>query len=714
MSGQEIILNFKNTYVQRKGLFYALLLVSFSLLIWAISLCWMPGTAATLIIIFSWLAGCCFLFRAFQKIRATSLHSISRHLNRTEAKLEESSHLVLKPADQLNPLEKLQISRITPALVALNAREAIPVSYRPAFVIFAISVLLSALLLIIPRANLAQSEAPTIAALPEKQMQAIRQIIPEVKSITIQVTPPAYTRRMAYSVKSPSFKVEAGARLTWRIQTAGTIQKLQLSVQEKKSLNFRAVADQPDTYEIVFRATTSFIYSLDLNGKKSDFYAVEVLPDQAPTITITQPKQYSEIAFGQPQQVTVLATLGDDYGLKKATLLATVAKGSGESVKFTEKTFPLTLHPTNAAGKWKVRQKLDLKALGITYGDELYFFLQAQDNHRNTARSETYLIQLEDTTVVTDGTDLSLPLSMVPAYFRSQRQLIIDTEKLLQEKSKLNPAAFRERSNELAGEQKILRLRYGKFLGEEASTTIGPNGEHHADDGHDHSNTPETQNAAEKLVDPYLHKHDTEEDATFFEPQVKAQLKAALSQMWEAELQLRLSQPAAALPYEYKALRLLKEVQQKSRAYVRKMGFNPPVIKEQEKRLSGELDKIATLTSHDERKEKQNYPAIRQALIWLGQQRAGYPAINPDVLVLQRAGQELARVAANKPGQYLKALQHLRQLIRETQSGKSLCASCLAAVTGVLEQVLPMPLPAPATQNSYRHALANKYFQRLK
>ncbi|KAA5539828.1 DUF4175 family protein [Adhaeribacter rhizoryzae] len=718
MSGQEIILNLKKDYVQRKGLFYLLLLFSFSLLFGSVYLRWTVGTAATCIISGFWLIGCMLLYREFQKVKETSLHSISRYLNRTETKLEESSHLVLQPTDKLNPLEKLQVNRITPTLSTLNAREAIPVSYRPALIIFGSSVLLSALMLFLPGPKVAQPEVSIKAPFSQKQLQAIQQVVPEIKEITIQVTPPAYTRRAPYSVQNPSFKAEAGARLTWRIQTAGEIKDIRLSVQEKKNLNFRKVANAPHTYEATFTPATSFIYTLDLNGKKSDFYAVEIIPDQAPSITITQPKQYTQLTFGQPQQVTVLATLSDDYGLHKATLTATVAKGSGESVKFSEKTFPLILQPAGTTGKWTVRQKLDLKAMGMTYADELYFFLQAQDNHRNSARSETYLVQLEDTTVITAGADVSLPLSVVPAYFRSQRQLIIDTEKLLQEKNKLSPEAFRERSNDLAGEQKILRLRYGKFLGEESSTTIGPNGkepeEHSADDGHDHTSTPETQNSAAELLDPYLHKHDTEEDATFFEPQVKAQLKAALSQMWEAELQLRLSLPAKALPFEYKALRLLKEVQQKSRVYVRKMGFDPPLIIEKEKRLSGELDKIAAPTNQAEQKEKQNYPAIRQALLWLGQQTPGQPATTPDALVLQRGGQELARVAANKPGQYLKGLQDLRQLIRETQAGKSLCSSCLSSVTGVMERVLPAPLPAPAAPTRYRHALAEQYFKRLK
>jgi hypothetical protein len=66
----------------------------------------------------------------------------------------------------------------------------------------------------------------------------------------------------------------------------------------------------------------------------------------------------------------------------------------------------------------------------------------------------------------------------------------------------------------------------------------------------------------------------------------------ALEQMWQSELHLRLYEPEKALPFENKALAYLKEAQQKARVYVKKTGFDPPPIKEKEKRLTGELTKF--------------------------------------------------------------------------------------------------------------------------
>src|SRR6202000_3055378 len=89
----------------------------------------------------------------------------------------------------------------------------------------------------------------------------------------------------------------------------------------------------------------------------------------------------------------------------------------------------------------------------------------------------------------------------------------------------------------------------------------------------------------------YTDKHDNAEDATYFEPGVKAQLKATLNEMWNAELRLRTYKPREALPYCYKALRLLKYLQQQSRAFVAKTGVRVMPLNP-DKRLTGELASI--------------------------------------------------------------------------------------------------------------------------
>ncbi|UOQ75603.1 hypothetical protein MUN84_13000 [Hymenobacter sp. 5516J-16] len=223
--------------------------------------------------------------------------------------------------------------------------------------------------------------------------------------------------------------------------------------------------------------------------------------------------------------MAVRAQLQDDYGLTRARLVATIAQGQGEAVKFREVATDLSAALRGQPASVSVQHLLRLPALGLTYGDEVYFYLQAWDTHQQLTRSDTYLVQWEDTTVQESALDVSLGVNAKPAYFRSQRQIIIDTEKLLAEQASLPAPTLLERANGIGFDQKILRMRYGKFLGEEADENIGgatrppvadePAEEpglgsvvaedhteaapaatpkltdgHSADDGHDHGHTP--------------------------------------------------------------------------------------------------------------------------------------------------------------------------------------------------------------------------------
>src|SRR5690606_29251277 len=229
---------------------------------------------------------------------------------------------------------------------------------------------------------------------------------------------------------------------------------------------------------------------------------------------------------------------------------------------------------------------LDPKKLGMEPGDELYFYVEAFDNRmpeRNSARTETYFIEIIDTAELILSVEGGLGVDLMPEYFRSQRQIIIDSEKLLTERNKISVSEFNRRSNELGYDQKVLRLRYGQFLGEEFENAIGSSDvpDHdHPDQGTDHEQSDDedpvaqfrhdhdTDNEHNLVPDPqhrhddeedesedpwqaYKHMHDDPEEATFFTQSIRTKLKAALTEMCGAELHLRLVDPANSLPYQY-------------------------------------------------------------------------------------------------------------------------------------------------------------------
>ncbi|WP_165864960.1 DUF4175 family protein [Rufibacter latericius] len=729
-SSSPVLRQVRAQYLQKKAWLFALqaLGVLLPVAVWAYR-DWggVGGGTAAAILAFLILGLQAMRWREFQK--RTDLPKVARHLNRKYPPLEESTELLLQPEEELPLLAKLQRHRIATILDQISPKEASNVPFRNGWILLGLGLLIAVGLCFLP--DFTKTSGKTIhpssgtSTDVNEPVAKPKAILPAIEQMNIRVSAPAYTRKAPYAVTTPSFKVEIGSKVTWTVQTNQALSFLQLVLSNQKPIPLRAVASQRNTYTAAFTVTQSTLYHLRLNGQASDFYSIEVIPDEAPSVTIQKPKQYTEILFGEPQRVTVQATLRDDYGLQSAELIATVAKGEGEAVKFREQRIPLKLSFNGQPRQLQLNQTLNLKALGMTYGDELYFYLQARDNHRGYTRTEAFLVEIEDTTVVETMDDLSLGVNPNPEYFRSQRQIIIDTEKLIQEQRGLTQTVFQERSNNIGVDQKLLRLRYGKFLGEEFESNIGaaalPEGlgeGHTADDGHDHGTQKEGsehENKMGELLDPYLHKHDQEEAATFFEPAIKSQLKGALAQMWEAELRLRTARPKEALPFEYKALRMLKEVQQKSRVYVKKSGFEPPPLKEPEKRLTGDLSKVQAYQAQRKEKPAETLLASRKALQRVAQLRQGTKPASTDAALLERAGQELGQAAVREPGQYLRALQDARQLTQDIRAGKPLCQDCLSRVEAALHRFLPVSAKSAQKpiSSGVPRKLAQDYFNRL-
>ena len=672
--------------------------------------------------------------------------AVARQLDRLFPELEDSAGLLLHDAAQLPFLGQLQQQRVGGRLDKLTATQAplLPVFFKNSLLISGLLLIGGAVAWWLP-ARQPAAVAPAAVALrftPDAG-RPVPVAAPRITKVELLVTPPAYTRRAAFVPATASFQCPQGSRVRWLVRVnkaAGAAPVLELGSQK---LALRPVAGQPTQFVAEQVLNASALYRLRFAGQTSDDYAIDVRPDQLPTIRIQTPKPYTLIAaIGTRPEVPIRATLRDDYGLTRAELVITVAQGQGEAVKFTEVRRDLSAALGGQPGEATVGSLLNLPKLGLTYGDELYFYLQAHDNNGHAARSDAFLVQWQDTAAATSALDVGLGVNTAPAYFRSQRQVIIDTEKLIAEKPRLTAAEFTNRANALGFDQQSLRLRYGKFLGEEAEKGLGvtagpptadepasptadaptadapaPTPPAEADDDHDHHpEAPAGRNASQTaatdaLMDPYIHKHDDAETADFLEPAVKAKLHAVLDEMWAAELRLRTGQPAAARPYEYRALRLLKQVQQQTRAYVKKAGLTPTPLPEATLRLTGELKGAAAPQLRETVAAPASQPTVRAALRWLATQH-GQPARPTDAAALEQAGAALAQAASQKPGLYLPALRAIRQLATDARAGRVPCATCLAPAQRALTDLLPAPVPtaAPAATPD---RLARRYFQEL-
>ncbi len=562
---------------------------------------------------------------------------------------------------------------------------------------------------------------------------------------------PNYTQKANRRLDNPNIKALQGSRISWKLFFEGPVDQVIFEWGEqdiplqRKAGSFQLEREVQNSGFYSFR----FIDSLG-RSQVSDLYAFEALEDQVPEIEVSGIDQYTYFEPGQKGSIRFSTRITDDWGLGATYIIATVSKGSGESVKFREERLEFSTPVRVGVQEANLNREFDLQELGMSMGDELYFYVVAEDlksPQPNIGRSPTFFAVLKDSVRDVFGVEAGLGVDLMPDYFRSQRQLIIDTEKLIASKPKLSEYDFKFRSNELGFDQKSLRIRYGQFMGEETEEGMveeGPasgapgegSGEDHDHEGHDHEGhdhgeesdplapfthdhdgdnehnlvaTPQ-QKKEDNPIKEFVHDHSDPEEATFFEESLRAKLRKALDIMWDAELQLRLYKPEASLPYQYKALELLQEIKNSARIYVHRIGYDPAPIKE-DKRLTGDLEGIGNATSNETNLYQSSYPSLRAAIGLLnGLISAQKPPGTADRELFARAGQELAQLAIDNPGSYLQTLRKLKTL----ETGADNSQEGLRAVRRELLQILPKAADIPEGTSQYRDTLNVLFLNQLQ
>ncbi|WP_420150600.1 hypothetical protein [Spirosoma sp.] len=593
-----------------------------------------------------------FLSKLYQNKQSQAI----RLIHQTVGDVEYSLPLLSKP--QLNLAEQLQLDRLNEHIQ--NVRIPVVVWSK----IGTYGLILLAVLGIHFGYPFLQNDTPNTP----KKRGFLEAFVPEQKatpptfqSATLQVQPPAYTRLPVVNSSNLNVSAMVGSSLTWQVRFSNTRQlSVRLVSNRGQELAFR---QNGEGFTYQDRLINSGLYSIKAYWRtdtkrdsliyQSDFYRLEAKPDLAPRIEPESKELYRFHYLKDPKSLNVVAKFSDDFSVTQAFIVATVARGSGENVKFREIKMPLDQRNFKEA---RITKTLDLNALQFAPGDELYYYWAAFDNRQpepNFTKSDTYFVVYKDTTKTEESELATMAVNIMPEYFRSQRQIIIDTEKLIAGRKKMAPKPFKSQSNEIGFDQKALRLRYGQFLGEEFEKNIGggnplptnndgavvagmaaiqaymhkhdegegehttaapaPVQAHSADDGHNHGGggkSDDSKDPLAALMEQYMHSHDDAETNTFHEQSTRSLLKMALENMWQSELHLRLYEPEKALPFEQEALKYLKLSQQKARSYVKKTGFDPPQTKEKETRLTGELKNVTTSFDQSRTYSQQRIEAL--------------------------------------------------------------------------------------------------------
>lgn len=631
---------------------------------------------------------------------------IAQLLNQQYPSLEESSGLLLKTYSGLNTLEKLQCEKTEAALSGIPS----PLRISKKFLAPLLFLILCATVgLIIDKLPFALLNTPD-KTVNNRTTEPVKQEknLPQIEDALIIIKPPAYTKKEPREQNKFNLVIEDGSVVSWKINTNIPVKTVKIIFNDSATIGMQVIDSAYRLWKLDKIVPSSGFYQLNIDSNLSELYKIEAIPDQPPVVHIQYPKQYTTIDFGEPQQVLPRIDINDDYGITKADITATIASGSGEAVKFKEHILEL---PGFNAGKteYRLQKLLSLPQLGMQPGDELYFYVKAIDNNNQETRSDIYIIHLPDTAQLMSLEGLANGINLKPEYFRSQRQIIIETEQLLKDKDTISAEEFKNRSNNLGIDQKMLRLRYGKFLGEENESGTFEN------EGLDKLGDPGNFSNADLLKDVFTDKHDNAEDATFLEPEVKNQLKATLTEMWDAELRLRTFKPQEALPFEYKALRLLKDLQQKSRAYVAKTNFKTTPL-DLQKRLSGDLSKVGAprLQKNIELKTDP-YQAARQALGVLEHLKLAGKSKDTWQEILGKATLLLNESAIKQPALYLSSVQAIRKITNDINEGNPVSKTDIIVAENGLQRLLSVPLEKPSAEiNDGDLQLSKPYFDNLQ
>ncbi len=571
------------------------------LLLPALALAWLAwhriGEGAALLV----LAAAAIAYGAWllQEHRRCDLRWYARALNAADRRFDDSAELLLADSTTLPALVQLQQRRLQ-----LRLAEQMP-DLRPDWPPLALagSAALAGVLLLLSL----WSPHPTSAPVAPPDTSGTTAATPvRLVSGRLDSTPPRYTGIAPSQGDTLDARVPEGTSLHWQLDLQPPPRAARLRFHDGRTLELAGDGLQWSARSTI---TTAALYRVEIDADtplaESRPYRLDVIADAPPQIRVDAPDKTLSLRESTQNAWDFDVRASDDYGLGEATLEIVRAQGSGENISVKQAT--QRLRGEGSARERRYRHRIDLDALELSPGDEVIARFEVSDNRAPQAqrsRSASYILRLPPP-LADDGVGMDgLVRTTLPAYFRSQRQLIIDTEALIAQRPKLGEDRFVAQSDALGVEQKILRLRYGQFLGEEfesASAHEAPasSGEDHKDDhehadeasNHAHAETvpaaPRRFGDAGNVLAEFGHVHDHSEAATLLDPDTKRILRVALEAMWQSELHLRSGRPQQALPYEYTALEQIKLVQQATRIYLARVGLELPPVDEA-RRLSGE------------------------------------------------------------------------------------------------------------------------------
>lgn len=531
--------------------------------------------------------------RALRHDRNWLVQALDRH----RPDMEDSAGLLFKDVDLLGPLERLQQRRLLSRLDEGSPWELVPPwDRRPVAIIAGASLLVIFAALLWRPLN---DTAPRLS--PSAEGIATPLGLPRLVAQNMRVVPPAYTGLPARTAGSLDARVPAGSLVEWTLRFDPQPRTPRLAVLGSAAVPLRR---EGDLWMVSRLADRSFLYRVEPSpGRKPmpPLHRVDAVADAPPHVKAISPADTLTMITPGQRSWTPIFSVTDDYGVAaSARLRITLAMGDGENVTFTEREIPVS--GSGALRNRRFAPRLDFSRFGFSAGGDMVVQLIVQDNRAPTpheVRGPSLILRWPGARSADSSGLTGMVNTTLPAYFRSQRQIIIDAQSLLRQRRGLSSDRFLSRSAAIGNDQEILRGRYSQFLGGEQEgepeLPIADADDHGGSDDHDHGGQTNAGRTVfgekEDVLAEFGHPHD-ESPASSLDPAVRGVLKKAVDEMWQSERELKTGHPDQALPYAERALRFIKEVQQATRIFLSRVGPELPPI-DQGRRMTGKREGIA-------------------------------------------------------------------------------------------------------------------------
>jgi len=545
------------------------------------------------------LGGAIFAIVARERVARLDRSWLVRRLDGSRRDMEDSADLLFADPRALGTLQRLQQARLIDRLDTGSPRDLVPT--RPRHVVLAawvVAVIVCTGIIVWPGAGV---RPVTLSPSTEGKNAVLG--VPRLVGQNLRILPPAYTGLPVRDEPRLDARAPQGSRLEWTLRFAPRAEVPALVMLAGQSVPLRRSGQD---WVASRTLDASFLYRVDPasgRGPVAPLHRIDAIADTPPLIRVVSPAQaLTLVTPGQGQWSPVFAVT-DDYGVARdARLRITLAMGEGEIITFTEREIPVSGSGPSRGLRFSPR--LDFASLGFRAGGDLVVQLIVRDTRSpgpQEVRGPSLILRWPSPGRAQGSGLEGMVNTTLPAYFRSQRQIIIDAETLIRQQRRLSADAYLERSGLIGRDQEILRGRYSQFLGGETEgppqlpTSDGAE-VHSDDDGHDHGPRQASSGfgAPEDVLAQFGHPHD-DSPAAGLDPQTRALLGQAVDAMWQSELQLRQGRPDLALPHANRALNFIKAVQQATRIFLARVGPELPPI-DPTRRMTGKREGLASRT----------------------------------------------------------------------------------------------------------------------